>query len=377
MRIEVTKANRTAWKMVVAVLGSGKGAGYNSWLVLDGKTAFTACGDGDVSIEMELPEAVDHPVILHAAQVRAALKIDANALQVDPYLSFLATINGVQPRDVHVQPKSWIEAREQFLARAMHKKVGVMQLDMQAVAKVSPFMAVKDIRDWLNGVCVEFATGRIVATDGHTMAISQPGAASFEAEPDGTQGRNVLIRREAIELIQKAGWDRLEVYQPLPMQEDSADPVKSLAISVPFDGGRLLARGMEGVYPDYRRQLEKTVIDASKNGYAEAVFQCDEADLERHIRAVKSAGRGRSIELGLLVDAWGHVAAAEESPVPFRKPATVQRLAGMFTTAMVDAQYLLRGMKALGTVAAWKVSASDVWSASSPDLTVLVMPMHM
>lgn len=377
MRIEVTKANRLAWKMVVAVLGSGKGAAYNSWLVLDGKTAFTACGDGVVSIEMDLPEAVDHPVILHAAQVQAALKIDANVLQVDPYLSCLATINGVQPSDVHVHPKSWIEAREQFLARAMSKKVGTLRVDIEAVTKVSPFMSFKDIRAWLNGVCVELATGRIVASDGHTMAISNAGAASFEGEPDGMRGRNVLIRREAIELIQKAGWECLEVYEPLAMQEDSAETMDGLAIAAPFDGGRLLVHAMAGAYPDYRRQLAKTVIDASKNGYAEAVFQCDHKELEKHIRAVKSAGRGRNIELGLVVDVWGHVAASEESPVAFRKPATVRRLTGMFSTAMVNAQYLLRGMRALGNVAAWKVSASDVWSASTPDLTVLVMPMQM
>lgn len=377
MRIEVTKANRPAWKMAVAVLGSGKGAAYNSWLVLDGKTAFTACGDGVVSIEMDLPEAVDHPVILHAAQVQAALKIDANVLQVDPYLSCLATINGVQPSDVHVHPKSWIEAREQFLARAMSKKVGTLRVDIEAVTKVSPFMAFKDIRAWLNGVCVEIATGRIVATDGHTMAISRPGAASFDSVAGVALERNVLIRREAIELIQKAGLGHLEVYEPLQESEDSPDEATGLTIVAPFEGGRLLVHAMNGIYPDYRMQLAKTVIDASRGGYAEATFQCDHKDLEKHVRAVKSAGNGRNIELGLVVDVWGHVAAAEKSPVAFRKPATVRRLTGMFSTAMVNAQYLLRGMRALGNVAAWKVSASDVWSASTPDLTVLVMPMQM
>jgi len=377
MRIEVTKANRAAWKLVAAVLGNGKGAAYNSWLVFDGKTAFTACGDGGVSIEMDLPEAVDHPVILHAAQVQAALKIDPSALQVDPYLSCLATINGVRPSDVYAHPKSWIDAREQFLARALSKKVGTLRVDIGAVVKVSPFMAVDDFRDWLNGVCIDLSAGRIVATDGKTMAISQPGAASIEGEPDGMRGRNVLVRREAIELIQKSGWDRLEVYESLPMQESAVDTINGLAISVPFDGGRLLVRGMEGVYPDYRKLLAKTVVDASREGYAEMVFQCDHKDLEKHVRAVKSAGNGRNIELGLIVDVWGHVAAAEESPVAFRKPATVRRLTGMFSTAMVNAQYLLRGMRALGNVAIWKVSASDVWSASTPDLTVLVMPMQM
>ncbi len=378
MRIETTNVN-PGWKIATSILGSGRGSSFNSWLILDGKIAFTAVDGEACSVELDLPEAVDHPMIIHAAQLREALKLDAKALQVEPYSGCLASINGVCPSVLYTNPRAWIEARRRALSRG-HKKVGDLQIDTKVLAKIAPFMGVDDYRSWLNGVCIDRNSGRIVASDGSIMAITRPGAARVHLETSATLERNVLIRREAIKLLLKSGLGHLEVYMVLQETNDVTQQASIPTLVAPFSGGRLIVHAPNysgDSYPDWRVFLAKANSDGSKAGYAEAVFQLEPRDLEKHVRDVKKAGSGSLIEMGVLVDALGYVASAEESPVAFRRPAAFLSRDKAFSVAMVDARYLLCAMKAIGGLTKWNVSSSEVWYSSASEMSVFVMPMRM
>ncbi len=136
----------------------------------------------------------------------------------------------------------------------MNTSITIKQKDLLAVSYA---MASKDIRYWLNGVCIETngAEARVIATDGHRIHI-------LHQDTDG------LIEQQPAEYILPDAFVKICLKAKGPRNTESV-------IVFTFDDGRVSARLPddteaiaklgEGKYPDWRRAC---VIDSAPQEFA-------------------------------------------------------------------------------------------------------------
>lgn len=128
------------------------------------------------------------------------------------------------------------------------------------------FAADKDIRYYLNSVCLhvgECGDARLVATDGHRMAVIQVCSESAAAPGE------YLIPRDALKAIKKAG--RYDAPLALKIAGDG------FTISEQFEAGAILSGGklVDGKFPDWRRVIPDPAAMSGAAGCYQASYLAD------------------------------------------------------------------------------------------------------
>jgi DNA polymerase-3 subunit beta len=122
------------------------------------------------------------------------------------------------------------------------------------LAAVAPFMATKDVRYYLNGVCLQARKdGGItaVATDGHALCAAHDAGAIVIGDGLAEPGSRVLIPRDfVLAVIKHAKKDRI-VLSFRPDETPGADP-ESKAVTALIGNVTLNARTIVGRYPDWQ-----------------------------------------------------------------------------------------------------------------------------
>lgn len=152
-------------------------------------------------------------------------------------------------------------------------------LPLAALAAVSPFMASKDVRFYLNGMLLQAATGgradgtpatRLVATDGHALV-----AVRHEAgEVDRWAGPDTIVPRELVE------WALRQKAPTVTVARDGD------TVTVTANGLSMSAPRIDGRFPDWQ-----AVMPATRRDYADAGI---DADLVGRICKAATAARKAS-----------------------------------------------------------------------------------
>ena len=127
-----------------------------------------------------------------------------------------------------------------------------------ALSRVSPAMANKDVRFFLNGMLLEISEEhvRVVATDGHRMALhtERPGVS-------GAKTTRIIIPRNAV----------MHIAKMFAKTETLSVSLNNKQITVEADGCRLTSGLIDGAFPDYARVLPSTCTYSASLSYNEFV----------------------------------------------------------------------------------------------------------
>ena len=151
--------------------------------------------------------------------------------------------------------------------------MSTVNIDRKALKAVSRFQSTKDIRYYLNGVCVKSNATRtvIIATDGHTIALHK---GDWKDENVG-EVAELIIPTAAVKTM--LSW-KLAKY--------AADVV---TVTVPDDlskGGQCQAQNgdnivcfkpIDGKFPDFTRVIPKEVSGEAGHYNAEYLLRCQQA----------------------------------------------------------------------------------------------------
>lgn len=102
---------------------------------------------------------------------------------------------------------------------------------VEKLSQVIPAVGESDTRYTLNGACINFAAGHLVGTDGHRMHLVEFGKG-------GKGGRQIIVPKKAAQLIVKH-----KALNTLLLHKDH--------VTVIMAGGTMLARLIDGTYPNY------------------------------------------------------------------------------------------------------------------------------
>ncbi len=128
-----------------------------------------------------------------------------------------------------------------------------IKLNLNHLRAVSLFAAVKDIRSYLNGVCVEVTPHavRLCATNGHVLAVTNTAHDEGEPRPDCGQW---IIPSDAIKAGIKCVGKHLSVILLNVPDDDSRD---GCTLGIP--GNAVMFNAIDGRFPDYRRVVPSTI----------------------------------------------------------------------------------------------------------------------
>lgn len=239
-----------------------------------------------------------------------------------------------------------------------------------------PFISTEATRYYLNGIHIaplpprygtEPLRWEAVATDGHALGKVRFGAASASAPIKG-----VIIPRAAVaHLIQ-----RLQLVAPAEEIELAVFGENHVAVDLP-DGGRMVARLIDGTFPDYER-----VIPSRTNKVVQIVPRHVMRTVRAAIRASQVPKPTASIHLGpktiMNVDLEGeeHRTGSLPLPINWQGPAAI---VGMNLKLLTHGLALMDGCEATMQV---DDPASPILfdATTSPDdieRTAVAMPMRV
>lgn len=125
-------------------------------------------------------------------------------------------------------------------------------IDRNALKAVSRFAAVKDIRYYLQGVNIESnpLQTRLCATDGHTLAVHRA-----DAKGDNEGSWTGILPLDAVNTL-------LKMKPAIKSLKDEPIAVTVLdtgEIRCDWNGQSIIARAIDGTFPDYRRVIPSTL----------------------------------------------------------------------------------------------------------------------
>ena len=166
---------------------------------------------------------------------------------------------------LHIQPagdgadddRGWrlsIRAGEEFpRENVSHKPVTEIELDqarmLESIGRLMPAVATEMHRQYLTGMYFDFAgeTLRLVATDGHRMAVDELAQIKTD-EPFG-----IIVPRKAMELLRRVL--AAEAEAPVRMQPLADEEGSNAAVRFEIPGVRITATLINATYPDYMKVL--------------------------------------------------------------------------------------------------------------------------
>ena len=273
--------------------------------------------------------------------------------------------------------------------------------------RVRPAMAERDIRQYFNGLLMDFANRRIVACDGYRMHIANgntlPVAAPLSKDEHGAPKASpaMVLRREAVEIIRSLKPRSVSTW--LPDSRPDGNGHDGLFVFRGEDEAvrwQLTATGMNGIAfadldraipPPYatRRKiaLEKWATEPGASGVpAQVVIPDYSRDLEAFNKAGKAAIASRHVPAVILDLRSGRLRNFRDNPVAFDKEVfKVDDGDGWqrpqepsHSECRINASFLAEGLKALGQKrATWDIDPRAIWRATDDaDLTVIITGLH-
>ncbi len=171
-------------------------------LYFDGQRAVAACEEALMWVDCPQPD-IGAPCLVSAQDVKSALAVSPSiTLRVSEGCSW---INGVKAEALESEagmPAGTLDLLE-FKRDEWESLVRPFRLDGSRLCQVTPAMAAKDIRYYLNGVYLDFAAGAIVACDGHRLHLIED-ALPVVGLPAGTL-QGAILPLTIVEILARAG----------------------------------------------------------------------------------------------------------------------------------------------------------------------------
>lgn len=139
-------------------------------LYFDGKNAVAACPEATVSIDC--PQEISTPMLISIKDIKTAM-LAAPTLSFTEDADGRVRINGVRVAHVPalgVVPPQTAEILD-LDKRIWRPVVRPFRLDGGRLTQVTGALPVNDVRYYLNGIFLDFATGGLVATDGYRINL--------------------------------------------------------------------------------------------------------------------------------------------------------------------------------------------------------------
>lgn len=192
--------------------------------------------DGKVTLVKFGNWGFSEPVAIHSDSVKAALKISKTLQWADGKLNGLVPNTKLAPSDfpLTIEPNG--------------VSTTVAMPDLEQCDAVLAAAALQDIRYYLNGVCFHLSKGLMVGTDGHRMHIADN---AFEPA-HSSQNDMPIIPNDAFGIA----------------IANKAHTVKFFAdrVKISYADGYLLAKLLDGKFPDYERVIPQTDKAIVRNG---------------------------------------------------------------------------------------------------------------
>lgn len=125
-----------------------------------------------------------------------------------------------------------------------------------ALKAVSRFQSVKDVRFYLNGVCIEWNAlqTRMIATDGHALIVHKS-----DAKDDNAGAGSIIIPADAVKTM--LAWkpeNKWQKDQPIMVEQSANGEFRAS-----WHNNLTLFRPIDGQFPNYRRVMPVTVTGAA------------------------------------------------------------------------------------------------------------------
>jgi len=239
--------------------------------------------------------------------------------------------------------------------------VSIQSADLKRLIDATAFaMAQQDVRYYLNGMLWEISEAnlRVVATDGHRMALADHPCASSVAETT----KSILPRKGVVELARLLADDELIQVQ-----------LGSNHLRIATAGFQFISKLVDGAYPDYERVLPKG---------GDKVIEGNRAELKQAFSrtAILSNEKYRGIKLNLaqdqlLLTANNPEQEQAEEEVAVRYAGTELEL-GFNVSYLIDVVNALKGETIRLTLADANSSAL-IEDPDSSGAVYVVMPMRL
>lgn len=147
-------------------------------------------------------------------------------------------------------------------------------IDRKAFKAVALFKAVQDVRYYLNGIFVEFnpMETRIVATDGHTLAVHRA-----DAKDDNEGSGNFIIPLDAIKQILSWKLPAKSMHDVFTITVPDGFLVSNFELRADFYGNACVFKPIEGTFPNYRKVIPDTASGEITHLNPDYLARCDEA----------------------------------------------------------------------------------------------------
>jgi DNA polymerase-3 subunit beta len=146
----------------------------------------------------------------------------------------------------------------------------MFQIDRKALKAVSLFQAVKDIRYYLNGVCIQASPTetRLIATDGHTLAAHR-----LACENEGGYLPELIIPSDTVKQV--LAWKSIN--------KACADMPMTLTINgnecrITWQGDKVAVfKAIDGKFPDYARVIPSEISGEPAQYQSDYLARCQRA----------------------------------------------------------------------------------------------------
>lgn len=271
-------------------------------IYFDGQHAIGANAGASVSIDF--PLALETPVLVSIKDLKSAQMIS-------PDLHFHQTeqglrINGVKadtlPLDEMPPDTTEILDLDKSVWRPI---VRVFRLDGGRLRQLVGAMGVADVRYYLNGLYMDFATGALASLDGHRLHIVEDAIPVTELPPGGLAG--VILPSAIAEMLASvAGVQDVFVMEKAGEPNEEGAVVRKRVICIAAANAKFRIREIESeTYPNYREAFERNkampvgiVLDGRTA--QDLLSICKIASASTKMPLVEFQGEGRTMHVSHL-----------------------------------------------------------------------------
>lgn len=320
-------------------------------LLFDGARAIAASPDAVMWIDCPQPE-VDRPILVPVAGIKSALLVSATLklrLRDGELEANGLKLSAQDPQELIPEDT---RALLDFDRKDWESIVRPFSLDGDRFSQLVGGMAENDIRYYLNGAYLDFATGALVTTNGHCMHLVED-ALPVVALPARTM-QGVIVPASLVKILAKVGGvQEVFVVQSLakappapPAKPDGAAPEAddpgtiTPARLVCFAAANARFRGRaiaSEVYPRYRKLFESSSTFPSS-----AMLGADDVAAVATVAKVAASGAG-----AVTITGEGRRLTVSCKDILERSFVVGGQLGAEYTTSL-NAAYLLNAIRAAG-----------------------------
>lgn len=305
-------------------------------LYFDGKNAIAANQFATLSIDC--PQAISAPMLISVNDLKTALLAEPS-LTITEEQSGRIRINGVRAPFVPaagVVPDATVEMLN-LDRQHWYPVVRPFRMDGGRLPQMTSVLPTNDVRPHLNGLYLDFATGAMVATDGHRICLIE------EAVPvvDMPEGRNpgVIVPTSAVDLLSVVGGVQEVFVMERQVELEPGKITYRRAVCVGAAGAKFRVREIEasefvayrGLFDQHRDLPIKVVLDA--RGRDDMLAVASVAGANANFPVVTISGEGRSLTVSHMDRISRSLSMPQQVGQPFMVNLNAHYLTGAIRSA--------------------------------------------